>query len=239
LFGVNEETGMPSVYIGEAENVFTRLKDHILNKEFWNEVIFFTNKDENLTKSHVKYLESRLCELSSNANRYQLENGNKPQTPTLPRGDRDAMEEFIENIKILLGVMGHRTLEAYHQTTISKQSQSDSMKDKLFTFSAKNVNAEAQQTDEGIVVLSGSLASKTFTDSLSKGYREFRERLLDNGILVEEDKHMKFTQDQLFSSPSQAAAIIIGYPMNGRLCWKTEDGKTIKEVEESNIENLS
>ena len=47
-----------AVYIGESENVFKRLTDHDRKKDFWNEVILFTSKDENLTKSHIKYLES-------------------------------------------------------------------------------------------------------------------------------------------------------------------------------------
>ena len=95
LFGTDNETTQQSVYIGEAENVYDRMLNHVANKEFWNEAIFFTNKDENLTKSHVKYLEAKLIELAGRANRYKLENGNSPSTPSIPKGDRDAMEEFI------------------------------------------------------------------------------------------------------------------------------------------------
>ena len=77
LFGIDEESGRDAVYIGEAENVFDRLQNHIANKDFWNEVIFFTNKDENLTKSHVKYLESRLIKLVKGLGRYVVLNGNE------------------------------------------------------------------------------------------------------------------------------------------------------------------
>lgn len=55
-----DETSKNKVYIGESENVWERLKNHDTSKDFWSEVIVFTSKDENLTKSHVKYLESKL-----------------------------------------------------------------------------------------------------------------------------------------------------------------------------------
>ena len=99
-------------YIGESEDVFKRLADHDRKKEFWNEVIIFTSKDENLTKGHIKYLEARLVEISKNAERYQLENSNNPTKSNLPRADSAAMEEFIDNIRIVLGSLGHRILES-------------------------------------------------------------------------------------------------------------------------------
>ncbi|QEY59903.1 DUF4357 domain-containing protein [Pseudomonas sp. C27(2019)] len=39
-------------------------------------------------------------------------------------------------------------------------------------------------------------------------------------------------KNHVFSSPSQAAAVILGSPINGRQAWKTALGKTIAEVEE-------
>ena len=92
-----------TVYIGESENVFRRLNEHDRKKEFWNEVIIFTSKDENLTKAHIKYLEARLVTLTNIADRYSLENGNTPPQSSLPRADKDAMEEFIYNSKMILG----------------------------------------------------------------------------------------------------------------------------------------
>ena len=56
LFGYDDVVGQPIAYIGEAENVLYRLQSHVMNKDFWNEVVFFTYKDKNLTKAHVKYL---------------------------------------------------------------------------------------------------------------------------------------------------------------------------------------
>lgn len=98
--------GRNSVYIGESENVYKRLTEHNRNKDFWSEVIIFSSKDENLTKSHVKFLESKLTELTKLADLYTIENGNNPNLSSLPRADKDAMEEFIHNTKIVLGTLG-------------------------------------------------------------------------------------------------------------------------------------
>lgn len=59
LTGSDTESGQPAVYIGEAEVIRERLKNH-LAKDFWNHAIFFISKDENLTKAHIRYLEGRL-----------------------------------------------------------------------------------------------------------------------------------------------------------------------------------
>jgi len=57
LTGTDSESGKSAVYIGEAESIRDRLRGH-LDKDFWNHVVFFISKDENLTKAHVRYLES-------------------------------------------------------------------------------------------------------------------------------------------------------------------------------------
>lgn len=58
-----------AAYIGEAEVIADRLVNHIANKDFWNEVLFFGSKDQYLNKAGVKYLENRLYELAMHAER--------------------------------------------------------------------------------------------------------------------------------------------------------------------------
>lgn len=47
LFGLNEEDEV-TLYIGEVEEVYKRLQNHLWEKDFWNEVIVFISKYENL-----------------------------------------------------------------------------------------------------------------------------------------------------------------------------------------------
>lgn len=243
LFGIDECTGNPAMYIGEAENVLDRLQSHIANKDFWNEVVFFTSKDENLTKSHVKYLESRLVQFAKKAERYVVLNGNEPQLPVLPRGDRDAMEEFLSNIRVLLGVIGHKALEnlALHEipqpvSDSPAQDKKSALSESNFTLKVKGIKADAVLTDEGVVVLANSMVSEKVHDSLSTGYMKLRTQLIESGVIEESNEGSLFlTKDQLFTSPSQAASIIAGYAINGRHHWQTVSGKTLKMIEEQEV----
>lgn len=256
LFGQDEESEQDSVYVGEAEVVFDRLCSHISGKDFWTELVAFTSKDDNLTKAHVRYLESRLVVLANAAGRYAIENSASPQLPSLPRADRDAMEEFIGGIQTLLGVLGHRVLEplverapgpAAGETLLSPQPAIQTETElpanlvvtpsQTFQLRVSNLIATAVRTDEGLVVLANSDAASAVQNSLSFGYRTLRERLISSGILIESGSKLKFAKDQLFRSPSQAAAVIVGYSINGRDNWKTPSGVSYTEFENRLAQN--
>jgi len=107
LLGDDEEAlGDTRCYIGEADVVADRLKHHLREKEFWDRIIVITSKDANLTKSHGRYLESKLIELAMKAGRATLENGTSPPTPPLPEADASDMDEFLAQLQIVLPVLG-------------------------------------------------------------------------------------------------------------------------------------
>lgn len=245
LLGIDKD-GRDAAYVGEAEDVFERIKKHVQEKEFWNEVIAFTSKDDNLTKAHVRYLESQLHAMATKAGRYSVENSNTPQQATLPRGDQDAMREFVEYVRILLGVFGHRLLEPLAPTPTappaigtstapdpSMDPQRESVLSPIFHLRVSNITAQAVRGDEGLVVLAGSEASQENLDSLSVGYRAHKERMIAEGVLETTGSKLRFARDYPFSSPSQAAAIIVGYAINGRDAWRTQVGTTYKQFEEA------
>jgi len=72
LIGSDPLTNAARAYIGEAEVIRERLKQH-KTKEFWVSAIDFVSKDENLTKAHVRYLESRLLTEANQIGRFTLE----------------------------------------------------------------------------------------------------------------------------------------------------------------------
>ena len=232
-----DENNKVACYVGEAENVYQRLLQHLREKEFWNEAILFTNKDENLTKSHIKYLEIRLVEEIKKANRYNLLNSNTPQATSLPRGDIDSMEEFILNIRTLLGALGHKTLESLIPQEIKAETISSDVNIneniKILFLKISNIDAKGQISDEGFIVHKGSHATKNITNSLNNNYKALRETLVDDGILKDNKDTYIFEEDYLFSSSSQAAACIVGYSVNGRISWKNNQGTTLKDIEES------
>lgn len=242
-FLLGEDENENKVYIGEAENVWERLKNHDTQKDFWNEVILFTSKDDNLTKSHVKYLESRLISISKTADRYKIENSASPNLTSLPLADKDSMEDFILNVKILNGTLGHKFLEnpiyisdstivgiPLTAATITEKIVNTTGNIKLL-LKVKETNATAVQTDEGIVVLQDSHVSSDKTKPFS--YGALRQKLIEDGIISQNSLgRLIFVKNYLFESPSAAAAVILGYPVNGRNIWKNEDGKSINEIEQ-------
>lgn len=222
-----EQLSAREVYVGEAEDVLGRLKQHLVAKDFWQEALIFTSKDENLTKSHVKYLESRLVALAKEAKRYVVQNGNQPPQSGLPRADRDAMEEFLQQIPLLLGALGHRVLDPVTSGASLSPAQL-----KLIC-AVKEAKAFGTPTDEGFVVFKGSTALKGTTESMAPGWIAFKKELITSGRLVEKGLLLLFNEDVLFNSPSAAAAVVYGNNANGRVLWKSEDGRTLKEIEES------
>lgn len=234
----------PIAYVGESENVSQRLTSHDRNKEFWNEVIIFTSKDENLTKAHIKYLESALVSLSKQADRYQLENGNTPTESSLPRADRDAMEEFVVNVRMVLGVLGYPILEPILQTKHSENLKSPSSTEceiinplSELTFTVNNLIAKGAATDEGFVLKKGSQFSKTNTDSIPGKLANIKDRLLKEGSLKEDGNKLVATEDILLSSSSYAAAIVAGTSRSGPQSWKAANGKTMKQIEDASLSN--
>lgn len=235
----------PTVYVGESENVCNRLTTHDRDKEFWSEVVIFTSKDENLTKAHIKYLESTLVGLSKQADRYHLENGNTPPESSLPRADRDAMEEFIENIRMVLGILGYSILEPILKKNVSissvlpteNKANDTSQSGELF-LSVNNLTARGVATDEGFVLKEGSQLSKTNTESIPGKLVKIKERLLKDGVLKDDGSKLVATEDILLSSPSYAAAIVAGTSRSGPQSWKDASGKTMKQIEDASLEIL-
>jgi hypothetical protein len=253
LLGIDEETGQDAVYVGEAESVATRISQHLKDqkKEFWSECIAFTSKDENLTKSHIKYLESRLVASALQAERYVIKNSSTPQESGLPRADRSAMDEFAAHVKTLLGVLGHRVLDPVRsipKSNLDSENISTSGKENLngieitsdnFRLSMGDISATAIRETDSFLVLAGSFATKTINPNLQNGYKNVRERLIQSGTLIEKDgQKYVFTKDCPFPSSSQAACVIVGYSISGPQNWRNTGGKTLREIERSEAQSL-
>ena len=228
LFGKSDlESNKDVVYIGEAENIIKRLSQHLNEKDFWNEAIVLISKDENLNKAHIKYLENRLHQIATKINRYELKNGNTPTLPSISESDQAEMEEFIENIKMLVNILGFKVFEELRQTTESTSIDQN----KLLIKAARGANAQGQQTSDGFVVYQGSEIATSTVDSYSSNWNKLRDNLIADGTIIENSSKFIFQKDYLFSSPSAAAAIVMGRSANGLTEWKSQNGKSLKDLE--------
>ncbi len=228
LFGKSTDNNKDLAYIGEGEEIYKRITQHISGKDFWNEVIVFISKDDNLNKAHIKYLENRLYETAKKVNRYDLVNSNIPTKPSISESDRAEMEEFTENIKLLTNTLGYKIFE---ELIHENQTFEEQEKNTFYIRATRGANAKGQITNEGFVVLKGSEIADTVTTSLNQSIINFRQRLIDEQKIINTHNKLVFTEDYLFSSPSTAAAIVMGRSANGLTEWKLSDGRILKSIE--------
>jgi hypothetical protein len=228
LLGVNPDTGAPLAYIGEAEVIRERLKQH-KSKDFWNAVVVFVSKDENLTKAHIRFLENRLLQEAKLIGRYALENTNS-SNPKLPESDREDMEVYLSRIRQVLPVLGSDLLSPISGSTKPAKQQAQLL------CKIKDALARGRRTEGGFVIFKDSTAVRALRPSAETQHPfvvALREKLVQDGTLIEKDGMYAFTKDTEFTSPSAAAAVVHGGGANGLTAWKDEGGKALKELEES------
>ncbi|PIY93633.1 MAG: DUF4357 domain-containing protein [Candidatus Magasanikbacteria bacterium CG_4_10_14_0_8_um_filter_32_14] len=221
----NEEELLQTAYVGEAENLWNRLYTHDNSKDFWQTAIAFVSKDNNLTKAHVKYLESRCLDLATIAKRFNLKNGKESSLSPLPEADIAEMEEFLGNLKLLLSALGYLIL----QEVISKEQKDIS--DPLFICKGKEAQATGRMTNDGFVVYKDSTATVHISNAVIERNQKIVEKLISNNYLQKQNDNLFiFLKDYVFNSPSAASDIILGNSTSGWKKWKTDNGLTLEEV---------
>lgn len=226
------------VYIGEADDIFERLKAHDkdVSKDFWTRVICVISKDDNITKSHARYLESRIIASALEVGRATVANDKVPSRKLLPEADITDMEYFLQQMQLVFPVLGLNFLVPVAAPETAGRSGSV-----RFTMSEVGALATAVETTSEFVVLKGSTARKQGSPSWD-AYVDVRTELVTHGKLIDspDPSCYVFTDDIPFSSPSAAAAVIAAGNRNGRTSWKVEgttqtygDWQALKLAEQS------
>lgn len=222
-----EDDGSDSVYIGEAENVQERLKQHVRDYQseketyYWNTAVIFVGRD--LNKAMIRYLENQFVQIARESKRYLVLTKNTYQNTVLKDSQKAVMEEFIDNVKTLINALGYKVLEPLVQADLS----SSKIDDEVLYITSGSVNARGMVTSEGFVVLSGTTVNDTTAKSLSPGMLKLRKDLLDSTKI----ENLTTIEDILFSSSSAAADFVLGYSASGPRSWKAKNGRTLKEIE--------
>jgi hypothetical protein len=194
-FLVGEDPEQPTklkVYVGEGDIVGDRIKMHAKDesKDFWTRACFVTSKDPNITKAHVRYLESRLVEMVNASGRANLANGNEPSAKSLPESDKADMEYFLEQIELILPVVDFNFLRRT-PTAIAPpapqpaivQTAEETIAALEFVITSKKYGLESHAVNIGddFIVLRGSGAiAEEFSQN---SYRPLREQLIADGRL--------------------------------------------------------
>ena len=226
-----DDDGTDAVYIGEAENVKERLVQHLRDsqaekeKYYWTTAVLFTGRD--LNKALIRYLENRFVEIARTSNRYKVLTKNTYRNTVMKESQISAMDEFIENIKVLINALGYKVLEPLVSQNTTGAIDEASI---VYSITTGSASARGIVTAEGFVVYKGAtINEKISIKNVNPGIVKLREkynsekRVVDNTIM----------EDLLFSSSSAAACFVLGYSVSGPKTWKAEDGRTLKEIEYS------
>lgn len=244
LFG--EREGEPFAYIGEAEDVSERIRNHDTRKDWWSTAILVTSAANNLNKAHVKYLEARLIEEARAVGKVALENGNMPSRSGLSEAAQANMEAFLAHILMVLPAL---RIDSFLKNTRPALQTADQARvaavAPLFELQTPKhgIRATARLENGEFVVQAGSIARRAWEGrgTENSAYGQLYAELVRMDILAEQGANRVFRENYAFKSPSAAAAVVNGRPANGTIEWKVQgQSKTYKqwEAEQLTRDNL-
>lgn len=220
LVGTSDEEALPIVYVGEAEDVLTRLNQHNKSKDFWQWALVCVSRAQEFTKVHVKYLEWQCHQTIEKVGRYQLENKGEPASPHISEALKADLADYFDTIRILTSTLGYPLFEEIQRPS----------KERLLHCASKEAEATGKYLEDGLVVYEGSTAN--FEEApATKGtwVAKLRQTLIQNKTLVQSGKVYIFAKNHIFNSPSAAAGAVLGRHANGWMEWKLEDGTTLDQ----------
>ena len=239
LFGRDEEKQKDITYIGQAttrkngEGVLLRVQEHTRDNhaDYFNDVIILTTQNNSFGPTEISYLENKFTQLAKDAGRFIVKNGNEPNSGNVTEEKQSELDEVVENTLMIVGTLGYRVF-----VPMTKKTEKDLPYDQsTFLYlkrkskkSNKVIEARCERTSEGFVVLEGSQIEVIDSNVIPISLQKLRKELIDTNVI----KDGILQEKQLFSSPSYAAAFVLGMNTNGRIDWKNKDGKTLKELEE-------
>lgn len=239
LFGRDEDKQKDVTYIGQAttrkngEGVLLRIQEHTrdTHADYFNDVIILTTQNNSFGPTEISYLENKFTQLAKEAGRYIVKNGNDPNPGNVTEEKESELDEIVENTLMIIGTLGYRVFVP--MTKEVSQDLTDNHSTYLYLKrktkkSNKVIEATCERTTEGFVVLEGSQVEIKDSPYLPASLKEMRQNLIASRVI--QDGVLK--EKQLFSSPSYAAAFLLGMQTNGRTDWKNQDGRTLKELEE-------
>jgi hypothetical protein len=211
-----------------------------VDNDYWTEAVVFTTSNNSFGPTEISWLENRFCTLAKEAKRYVVKNNIEPNLGNPTEEKESELEEFAVYAKIVMGVLGHKIFEPLvifvaetinEASTIPQKGMLLYLKRKSKK-SGKTIEATCLHTTEGFVVKSGSYIELEDSKSIPTGIKTKREAAKSNKINTDG----VLQEDMLFNSPSYAASFVIGGHANGLTEWKTAEGKTLKDIENSEVD---
>jgi hypothetical protein len=117
--GEGSEGELPTIYVGQGDEIRTRLDSHYANKDFWDWGYAFVSKGTALNRAHTTWLEHALIDLAHEAQQCHLENGTRPKEPNLSEWERADTQGFLREMLRILPLLGVRVFERLVPVVVS------------------------------------------------------------------------------------------------------------------------
>lgn len=242
LFG-EEEDGLESkVYIGQTGDLRARLVSHNKEKSFWQKALVLISRTQNMTGTHTLFLEWHCLQATRKAARYTDENGNAGTKPYTPAPLAAECLEIFETGQTLLSTLGYPVFDPVAVRLspvqpVAAPAPIEAQED-LFFCRSSGADGRGLYTQEGFVVLAGSIGRKENVPSLDDSLIRFRNRLLETGVTREDGENIIFQKDHLFRSPTAAGIALMGRRNNGWTEWRNAAGQTLDAVKRQTMNGL-
>ena len=227
LFGTDKSDNAV-VYIGQAgarkngKGLLLRIQEPHASIDYWTEAVMFTTTNNSFGPTEISYLENRFCNMAVQSGRYVVKNGNDPNPGNITEETESELEEFIDYAKIVMGTLGHKVFEPFVPSSEAEDAEP------VLYLEDGNGGASGKRTSDGFVIFKGSAVNPSLTKSCPertiKDRKKYANKINKNGVLI---------SDILLSSPSSAAGFVGGASLSGNALWKDSNGKTLKELLET------
>lgn len=235
LIGNNEQSDENEnvAYIWQTVNLKERIKNHSSEKDFWNYCICFTTSDNSFDSSDINYLENQLILQSKIAERYIILNGNNWNTENISRWKKSDIDEYIEDLEVLLWVLWFPVITPFIQKQEGGKILENKSQSEIYIIRQQTYEGKMIHTNEGFVVLEWSSGKPPTTSGIKDWIGIKRMELMKEWVIkILENESIVFLRDHLFKSPSWAGAIIVWNASNWWLEWKNKKWLSIWEIED-------
>ena len=193
-------------------------------------IVVVSKTDDGFIHDDIHWLEWRCIQKAKEISRFKLYADRQPDEP---RSTKPGMYELFDALCLLVSVLGYAVFEPEEDIDPAPSDEAPSLSPhaEAFCCRGKDADATGALVTGGFVVRHGSVARLHITSAAIKAIEPARKKLLDSGVLVDNNGRLLFTRDHVFRSPSGAAAIVLGRSADGWIEWKNKDGKTLDEIE--------
>ncbi|MFN8614788.1 MAG: GIY-YIG nuclease family protein [Vampirovibrionales bacterium] len=224
-----------TLYIGEAESIKSRLLSHYQNNKIdFDRATVIISKDDNFTKAHARYLETRLIEIAREKMGDRVENKTKGTPVSLPESERTDMEYYLQQIRLVLPILGLDFLQEIAKPVKARgndgQNKALEVETLYLSLYEGRIYAEAYETDGQFIIKAGARCRHpkkrvpSFTHERFGYLIDEIEKTFNEGITIpletEPDEIVILTKDKSFKSASAAAMFVCNSSKNGLTNWK-------------------